>query len=162
MAEVCTLLMQISGIKGTSKVDGHEDWIPLEHLNTAFYAVADMKNKGSIAVGGPTMAPIQFAKLKDGTDLHFRMGMLNSTVFPKVVFVKIVYNNGTIIVSEKVVAYNFVFTGCEVRINGDGEAVLSYSGECSSVQLEGNEVDAEGKVTKYGPVGYNFSKAQKL
>lgn len=162
MAEVNTLLMKIKDIKGTSNIDGYNDWIVLNHINTAFSARVDINDKGSVAVGGPQMEAIQFSKVKDGTDIKITMAMFGSTVYDKVEIVKIIDNNSTKIISEKIELLNFAFTFGNKCMSNSGEAVISYSGVCSGCTLEGNEVDAMGKVTKFGPVGYDFSKAKKM
>lgn len=162
MAEVSTLLMKIKDIKGTSNIDGYKDWIVLDTFNTAFYANVDINDKGSVAVGGPRMDAIHFSKVKDGTDIKIKMAMFGSTVYDKVEIVKIIDNNSSKIVSEKIELINFAFAYANKNMNNSGEAEMSYSGVCSACKLEGNEVDAAGKVTKFGPVGYDFSKAKKM
>ncbi|MCY1688733.1 hypothetical protein [Yersinia enterocolitica] len=162
MAEVSTLLMRIADYKGTSKVVGYDGWIVLKSLDTAFYANVNLNGTGSVAVGGPEMDCITFSKTQDGTDLKINMAMFGSTIFPKVEFVKVVETNTSKFIAEEVVATNFAFTSANKTISNDGEAEIEYRAVCSAVRLLGHEVNDEGKLVKFGPVGYDFSAGKKM
>lgn len=162
MAEVSTLLMKIKDIKGTSNIEGHLGWIVLQNINTSLHANVEMNGKGSLAVGGAMADGVHISKSKDGTDLKMRAALLDATVFDKVEIVKIIDNNAGRIISEKIELINFAFSYSTISINDSGDAEVCYTGVFSAIKLEGNEVDASGKVTKFGPIGYDFAKAKKM
>ncbi|MFV8762029.1 type VI secretion system tube protein Hcp [Yersinia enterocolitica] len=161
MAEVKSLFIKFPDIKGTVKVKGYTDYIPINNLSFTTYANINPNDAGVLASSGVQIDDVRFEKIDDfNSDELLNSKILSNESFKEVVIVKVTTNKGKIIENRKITLTNVCISSATTNMLDDGVAVNIYSLAVSSFKRESHTVAKDGNVLKIGPKGYDFVTAE--
>ncbi|MFV8809243.1 type VI secretion system tube protein Hcp [Yersinia enterocolitica] len=161
MAEVQTLFIKFTDIKGTSNVKGYTDYIPIDNLSFETHASVKPDSSGALASGGVQISAIRFQKMDDfNSDEILSSKMLSAESFKEVVIVKVTTNKGKTVENRKVTLTDACVVMAETNLLNDGAAVNTYMLVASSFKRESQAVAKDGQAQKVGPKGFNFVTAE--
>ncbi|MFQ6249424.1 type VI secretion system tube protein Hcp [Yersinia enterocolitica] len=161
MAEVQTLFIKFTDIKGTAKVKGYTDYIPINNLSFNTYANITPNDSGVLASSGVQIDDIRFEKADDfNSDEILNSKMLSNESFKEVVIVKATTNKNKIIENRKITLTNVCVSSATTNMSDSGSAVNTYTLAVSSFKRESQTVAKDGQAQKIGPKGYDFVTAE--
>ncbi|QNQ55451.1 type VI secretion system tube protein Hcp [Serratia liquefaciens] len=161
MAEVQTLFIKFTEIKGTANVKGYTDYIPIDNLSFETHATVKPDSSGALASGGVQISAVRFQKVDDfNSDETLSSKMLSAESFKEVVIVKVTTNKGKTVENRKVTLNDACVVMAETNLINDGAAVNTYLLVASSFKRESQTVAKDGQTNKIGPKGFSFVTAE--